>query len=260
LPVADLTLLEQAARKAGELALTYWGGSFQHWDKPEDAGPVTEADLAVNDLLHDILMGARPTYGWLSEETQDDATRLTKDRCFIIDPIDGTRSFIAGEKTWSHSIAVVENGQVIAGVVYLPATNVMYRAAGGAGAFVGETRMQVQGVDHVENARILANRAVMTSGHWVDGSAPDFDRHHRPSLAYRMAAVAEGKFDGMITLRPTWEWDVAAGVLMVEEAGGVVSDRTGNAVRFNNPTPQSKGLIATTHTLRDQFLDKLDRV
>ena len=83
MPVADLTLLEQAARKAGELALTYWGGSFQHWDKPEDAGPVTEADLAVNDLLHDMLMGARPTYGWLSEETQDDATRLTKERCFI---------------------------------------------------------------------------------------------------------------------------------------------------------------------------------
>jgi myo-inositol-1(or 4)-monophosphatase len=74
-----------------------------------------------------------------------------------------------------------------------------------------------------------------------------------------MAAVAEGKFDGMITLRPTWEWDVAAGVLMVEEAGGVVSDRTGNNVQFNNPTPQSKGLIATTETLRDQFLEKLDR-
>ena len=165
-----------------------------------------------------MLMGARPTYGWLSEETQDDATRLTKDRCFIIDPIDGTRSFMAGEKTWSHSIAVVENGQVIAGVVYLPATNVMYRAARGAGAFVGDTRMQEQGVDHIENARILANRAVMTSGHWRDGAAPGFNRHHRPSLAYRMAAVAEGKFDGMITLRPTWEWDVAAGVLMVEEA------------------------------------------
>ena len=258
MPVVDLTLLEQAARKAGELALTYWGGSFQHWDKPEDAGPVTEADLAVNDLLFDMLLDARPTYGWLSEETQDGATRLTKDRCLVIDPIDGTRSFMAGEKTWSHSIAVVENGQGIAGVVDLPATNVMDRAACGAGAFVGDTRMQVQGVDHVYNARILANRAVMTSGNWLNGSAPGFDRHHRPSLAYRMAAVAEGKFDGMITLRPTWEWDVAAGVLMVEEAGGVVCDRMGNAVQFNNPTPQSKGLIATTHRLRDQFLEKLD--
>jgi myo-inositol-1(or 4)-monophosphatase len=119
--------------------------------------------------------------------------------------------------------------------------------------------MQVQGVDHVENARILANRAVMTSGHWMHGSAPGFDRHHRPSLAYRMAAVAEGKFDGMITLRPTWEWDVAAGVLIVEEAGGVVCDRTGNALQYNNPKPQSKGLIATSETLRDQFLDNLDR-
>jgi myo-inositol-1(or 4)-monophosphatase len=215
--------------------------------------------LAVNELLYDMLMGARPTYGWLSEETQDDPARLTKDRCFISDPIDGTRSFMAGEKTWSHSIAVVENGQVIAGVVYLPATNIMYRAARGTGAFVGDTRMQVKGVDRVENARVLANRAVMTSGHWLNGSTPNFDRHHRPSLAYRMAAVAEGKFDGMITLRSTWEWDVAAGVLMVEEAGGVVCDRTGNTVRFNNPTAQSKGLIATTEMLQDQFLEKLDR-
>ena len=260
MPVADLTLLEQAARKAGELALTYWGGSFQHWDKPEDAGPVTEADLAVNDLLQDTLMGARPTYGWLSEETQDDAARLGKDRCFIIDPIDGTRSFMAGEKTWSHSIAVVEHGQVIAGVVYLPATNIMYRAARGHGAFVGGTRMNIKCAEYLENTRILANRAVMTSCHWLDGVAPNIDRHHRPSLAYRMAAVAEGKFDGMITLRPTWEWDVAAGALMVEEAGGTVCDRTGHPVGFNNPTPQSKGLIATSVTLRDQFLEKLDRV
>ena len=258
--VADLTLLEQAARKAGELALTYWGGSFQHWDKPEDAGPVTEADLAVNDLLQDTLMGARPTYGWLSEETQDDAARLGKDRCFIIDPIDGTRSFMAGEKTWSHSIAVVEHGQVIAGVVYLPATNIMYRAARGHGAFVGGTRMNIKCAENLENTRILANRAVMTSGHWLDGVAPNIDRHHRPSLAYRMAAVAEGKFDGMITLRPTWEWDVAAGALMVKEAGGTVCDRTGHPVGFNNPTPQSKGLIATSVTLRDQFLEKLDRI
>ena len=115
--------------------------------------------------------------------------------------------------------------------------------------------MQVQGVDHVENARILANRAVMTSGHWLSGSAPDFDRHHRPSLAYRMAAVAEGKFDGMITLRPTWEWDVAAGVLMVEEAGGVVCDRTGNVVQFNNPTTPIQRIDRHNKTLRDQFLE-----
>lgn len=258
MPVADLPLLEEAARKAGEVALNYWGGTFQHWDKPEDAGPVTEADLAVNDLLHDILMSARPDYGWLSEETQDDPKRLNKERCFIIDPIDGTRSFMAGEKTWSHSIAVVEQGQVIAGVVYLPAKDVMYRASRGQGAFVGKDRMHIKTGDHIKQARILANRAVMTSGHWITGAAPTFERHHRPSLAYRMALVAEGRFDGMLTLRPTWEWDVAAGVLMVQEAGGVVCDRTGTSVLFNNATPQAKGLIATDSVLCDQILARLD--
>ena len=96
----DLDLLTQAARRSGDIAMGYFGQSPEIWDKPDDAGPVTAADLAVNTMLEQTLQAARPTYGWLSEETEDDTARLTKDTVFVVDPIDGTRAFINGTKDW----------------------------------------------------------------------------------------------------------------------------------------------------------------
>ena len=117
----DLALLEQAAREAGAIALRFWRQSPQVWDKPDGAGPVTEADLAVNAHLERLLRGARPDYGWLSEESPDDPARLAAEHCFIVDPIDGTRAFIDGQVGFSHALAVVRRGEPVAGVVHLPA-------------------------------------------------------------------------------------------------------------------------------------------
>jgi len=110
LPETDLELLISAAQEAGVLATRYSGPTAKRWDKAGDAGPVTEADLAVDALLRDRLTAARPDYGWLSEETPDNPDRLTRKRVFIIDPIDGTRSFIEGSATWAHSLAIAEEG------------------------------------------------------------------------------------------------------------------------------------------------------
>ena len=113
----DLALLLRAAKAAGEVALSFSGPTARAWDKP-GLGPVTEADYAVNDKLEEMLRGARPDYGWLSEETPDDKSRLDKSHVFIIDPIDGTRSFIEGSGTWAHSIAIARHGSVTAAVIY----------------------------------------------------------------------------------------------------------------------------------------------
>ncbi|MEC7962481.1 MAG: inositol monophosphatase family protein, partial [Pseudomonadota bacterium] len=121
MPATDLDLLIHAARLAGETALKYSGPQAKSWDKPGDLGPVTEADLAVNDVLHRELLGARPDYGWLSEESEDGSTRLDQEKLFIVDPIDGTRSFIEGSNAWAHSIAVAQGGEITAAVVLLPA-------------------------------------------------------------------------------------------------------------------------------------------
>lgn len=229
---------------AGRVATSFAGKTAQRWDKPDGAGPVTEADLAVDHLLSTTLLQARPDYGWLSEETDDSDARLSKERVFIVDPIDGTRSFVEGSSAWAHSLAVAEHGQVTAAVVYLPLRNKLYAAALGQGATLNGEPLQTSGECDVSDMTVLAARPALLAEHWQSGTAPTFQRSYRPSLAYRLALVGEGRFDAMITLRPTWEWDIAAGTLIVAEAGGTASERTGAPLRFNNPDPRLDGIVA----------------
>lgn len=258
MPATDLPLLVDAARAAGKIATGFAGGQAQKWDKPDGAGPVTEADLAVNDMLEQQLTAARPGYGWLSEETEDSPARLSRDRVFIVDPIDGTRSFVDGARTWAHSLAVADHGEITAAVVYLPLRNLMFAAAKGQGATLNGQPIASSACDGLDQARILAAKPNLAPHHWLQGHVPAFERAYRPSLAYRMARVADGYFDGMLTLRPSWEWDIAAGDLIVREAGGVCSDSAGLPLRFNTAHPQLNGVIAASPNIHAQLLAKLD--
>ncbi|MEJ1991114.1 MAG: 3'(2'),5'-bisphosphate nucleotidase CysQ [Maritimibacter sp.] len=253
----DLTLLIEAARAAGEIARQYFRNDPQVWEKPDDAGPVTEADLAVNAMLEERLQSARVGYGWLSEESPDSEVRLALPRCFVIDPLDGTRAFVQGDSTWAHSLAVVENGVPVAGVVYLPMHDKLYAAAKGMGATLNGEPIRVSDQDAADGATVLASRINFEPWHWVEAEAPAIERHFRSSLAYRMSLVAEGSFDAMLTLRPTWEWDVAAGTLIVTEAGGQATDRRGGAPRFNNRHPQLNGLVAAGPMLHQDLTNRL---
>lgn len=237
--------------------MRYSGPTARRWDKPGGAGPVTEADLAVNDMLLATLRAARPDYGWLSEETEDTADRLSHDRVFIVDPIDGTRSFADGSDTWAHALAVADRGIVTAGVVYLPRRNLIYTAAAEAGAFVNGEPISPSRQKTLRAADILATKPNMEAVHWKPGQVPDFTRAHRPSLAYRMALVAEGRFDGMLTLRPCWEWDIAAGDLILREAGAACTDRRGAPLRFNNPHPTLDGVVAAGPVVHGLIRDAL---
>lgn len=253
----DLTLLIEAAQEAGRIATRYSGPEAQKWEKPDGAGPVTEADLAVNAMLEQKLQAARPGYGWLSEETEDNTDRLSRRHAFIIDPIDGTRSFAEGSKTWAHSLAITTDGVPTAAVVYLPQRDLLYSAERGKGAFLNGTPIRVREQADVTSADILAARPTLAAHHWKTGTAPEFKRSYRPSLAYRLALVAEGRFDGMLTLRPSWEWDIAAGDLILTEAGAVTSDRKGNALRFNNKHPQLDGVWAASAKVHREIVDAL---
>ncbi|MCB4457659.1 3'(2'),5'-bisphosphate nucleotidase CysQ [Leisingera sp. McT4-56] len=258
MPATDLSLLVKAAEQAGDIACRYTGPAARRWDKPGGAGPVTEADLAVNAMLEDMLQQARPGYGWLSEETEDSAARLARDRVFIIDPIDGTRSFAEGSRTWAHSIAVAEQGEVTAAVVYLPQRELMYTAAKGLGAACNGNPIKVSSATELASTEILAAKPNLQAHHWLGGAPPAFIRSYRPSLAYRLAKVADGRFGAMLTLRPSWEWDIAAGDLLLREAGGAISDRSGSPLRFNNPHPRLNGVIAGCRALHQALLAALD--
>ena len=256
MPETDLALLETVAREAGEIARKFWRADPQVWDKGGD-DPVSEADLAVDRHLRDRLMAARPDYGWLSEETEDDPkARQDAGRVFIVDPIDGTRSFVAGEKTWAHSLAVVEAGRVTAACVYLPVRQKMYLAAESAGASLNGTRLTVSERVQVDGATVLSPKASFREEYWQDG-VPPVVRHFRPSLAYRMALIGEGRFDAMLTLRPAWEWDIAAGALIAAEAGAEVTDRKGRALRFNSPGRQTAGVVAANTELHGALSRRL---
>lgn len=254
----DLTLLVDAALEAGRIASRFSGRDARKWDKPDGAGPVTEADLAVNEMLEDRLPSARPDYGWLSEETEDTTTRLTRDKIFIIDPIDGTRSFAEGSRTWAHSLAIAERGIVTAAVIYLPQRDLLYAAESGQGATLNNAPITVTRPENLDSADILAAKPNLKPEHWKSGTPPHFTRSYRPSLAYRMALVAQGRFDGMLTLRPSWEWDIAAGDLILREAGGLCTDRFGKPLVFNNPSPKLNGVLAAGQTVHDSIAAALD--
>lgn len=257
MPVTDLDLLIDAARRAGEIALQYSERGARNWEKEDGTGPVTEADLAVNAMLEDKLRSARPDYGWLSEESTDTAARLRKERVFIVDPIDGTRSYIEGSGTWAHSLAITENGRVTAAAIFLPKRELLFTAALGEGAHLNDAPIRVATKNALSDANILATKPSMDARHWTDGRAPRFERHHRPSLAYRLSLVAQGSFDGMITLRASWEWDIAAGALIITEAGGAITDRTGADLVFNGAHPQLNGIVAGSKNVQRSLLDQL---
>ena len=254
----DLELLISVAEEAAQIALPLANGRAEMWEKSGGAGPVTEADIEVNAMLEARLKAARPDYGWLSEETEDDPIRLQKPACFILDPIDGTRSFIAGESSWAHSFATVQNGQVTAAVIYLPMLKRMYTATLGGGAQLNGEKIDVRTGRQISVADILAARPTLTPSHWSDGKVPSFRRYYRPSLAYRMALVAEGSFDGMITFRDTWEWDICAGALIASKAGAIVSDRRGEELKFNCASAMTKGVIAAPQLLHDEIIRRLN--
>ena len=256
MPAADLPLLIDAARVAGRVATSFVGPAAQRWDKPGGAGPVTEADLAVNDVLMSTLRTARPDYGWLSEESEDSGHRLDQDTVFIVDPIDGTRSFVEGGRTWAISIAVAHRGRVTAAAVYLPMRDKLYAAGQGAGATLNGALLRASAAPMSRDSKVLAARPNFEAAHW-QGEAPPIDRHYRPSLAYRLSLVGEGRFDGMLTLRRSWEWDIAAGALIVSEAGGTITDRTGTPLLFNNPHPTLNGVVAGGHSLHGALVDRL---
>ena len=253
----DLSLLIGAARDAGAILREYFTRGSKAWEKPDAAGPVTEADMAANTALHDRLTAARPGYAWLSEEGPDDPTRLDSSCAFVVDPLDGTRAFIEGDHSWSLALSVVDAGRVSAAVVYLPMRDMLYAARRGEGATLNGRKLAVRPRAELDGATVRSSRPNFEPWHWREAKVPEARRQFRSSLAYRLSLVAEGRYDAMLRLRPAREWDVAAGSLLVEEAGGRITDRKGADLRFNQPDPVLNGLIAAAPSLHGNILSRL---
>ena len=254
---ADLKLAREAAIAAGELALSHFGSGRGSWYK----GPgqvVTEADLAVDALLHDLLRDARPGYGWLSEERTDDRSRTRCARTWVVDPIDGTRAFAEGVPQFAVSVALVERGEPLLGIVFNPATAERFEASRGGGARLNGLRLEVSSRADLAGAALLSSRTEMKRRHWPE-VIPEAEFTTVGSLAYKLALIAGGRFDGLVSLRASHDWDIAAAQLLVSEAGGRLTDAAGRGIVLNQETPRHAGLAAAgTERLHDALLARLE--
>ena len=250
---SDRDLLVEAAEAAGRIAMAHFGEDPDRWDKDDGSGPVTAADLEINAMLRERLRGARPDYGWLSEEDPDTLARLQRERVFIVDPIDGTRAFIAGEQGFSTALAVADQGRVTAAAVHLPARGELFAAAHDRGATCNGTPISASSRAQIEGATVLAAHVQMKAANWP-GGMPPMDRHFRSSLAWRLCLVAEGAFDSMVTFRRSYEWDIAAGALIATEAGAIVTDGNGQAMRYNSAAGMQAGVVAAGRGLHRQVM------
>jgi myo-inositol-1(or 4)-monophosphatase len=254
---ADLELARAATIAAGELALSHFGGGRRSWYK----GPgqvVTDADLAVDALLHDRLRDARPAYGWLSEERVDDQSRTRCERVWVVDPIDGTRAFADGVPQFAISVALVERGVPLLGVVLNPATGERFEAGRDRGASLNRQPLRVSGRIELAGAALLSSRTEMKRRHWPS-MIPEASFTTIGSLAYKLALIAAGRFDGLVSLRASHDWDIAAAQLLVSEAGGWLTDAAGRQILLNQETPRHAGLaVAGSEPLHDALLARLE--
>jgi myo-inositol-1(or 4)-monophosphatase len=257
----DLELARTAALAAGETVMRWFGTDMDVRFK-EPGQPLTEADLAADRLLREMLTRDRQGYGWLSEETADTPDRLGRHRVWIVDPIDGTRSFIAGRPEFAISIGLAEDGEVVAGVVYNPATGELFSAVRAGGAFleqVGSARVRLAGGSAAPVVRtVLASRSEIAAGEFA-GAGDDWQVQPVGSTAYKLARVAAGRGDAFLSRGPKSEWDICAGVLLVCEAGGVVTDLLHRPPRFNGADPYVHGIVAAASgRVHDDMMQRMN--
>ncbi|MDG2534669.1 3'(2'),5'-bisphosphate nucleotidase CysQ [Sphingomonas sp. HITSZ_GF] len=237
------------AAEAGRLAMARWDTDFKRWEKVPGS-PVCDVDLEIDSLLRVRLAALLPDAGWLSEETADNSARLSRRQAWVVDPIDGTRDYLRGRPGWAVSVALVEDGQPVIGVLDAPARGEVWTAEAGRGAFRNGVALAVAPRSELAGARVPADHLPQ-----VDADLRMVDRPN--SIALRIAMVAAGEADLLATIRWGNEWDVAAAVLIAREAGAAISDAIGQPLAFNTPRAQAFGVLASAPGIHDAAVERL---
>jgi myo-inositol-1(or 4)-monophosphatase len=242
---AQAARLEQGVREAGALARSMFGTALNNWTKGEAASPVSEADIAVDNLLRERLTAGNGDIAWLSEESVDDPSRLAASHVWIVDPIDGTRAYMAGLPDWAVSAALVADGRPVAACLYAPMHDHFFMAVAGQGAHRNGAAIATAPGARLADMRVGGPRKFLER---LQAVAPPFQTMPRShSLALRLARVAEGAFDAAFAGGSSHDWDLAAADLLVHEAGGAVTSFGGTAVTYNRPVPRHGMLVAAGH-------------
>jgi myo-inositol-1(or 4)-monophosphatase len=230
IPTRDAALLTDTVREAGALALSLFRTELKNWTKGASS-PVSEADIRVNDLIESRLRAATPDYGWLSEESADDEARLAKRLVWIVDPIDGTRGYLAGREDWCVSVALVENGSALLAAVFAPASDEFFFAMRGQGALLNAVPVLATSGTELDFSRVAGPKPLVER---LNRQSGEIILHPRiGSLALRLCRVAQGNLDAAFAGGQSRDWDLAAANLIVQEANGNMTALSGDAILHN---------------------------
>jgi len=247
---AFLTRLEAVAREAGDIAMAYFRRGARTAAEISYKGggsPVTEADFAVDRFLFEKMRGLAPGAGWLSEETADSDDRLSRDCLVIVDPIDGTHAFTRGDERWAVSIALIEGGRPVAGVVHAPAREETFTAARGRGAFLNGERLASATRSALAGALIIAPRPLHARLAALPQNVSIAPR--TPSLALRLVDIAAGRHDLVISSPNARDWDIAAADIILREAGVALEEVDGGEITYNRSSSKRGMLVAAPKSL-----------
>ncbi len=239
-PVGVRDRLADAVREGGALALRTFRGPIKSWTKGSSS-PVSEADLAVDALLRERLLEIYAA-GWLSEETEDHPARLQRTDVWVVDPIDGTRAYLAGLPDWAISAALVRGGRPLIAALYAPVTDELFLSIAGRGATLNGAPIKASTGDLLAGAKFSGAKRRLDSLAVIEPRIEPAPRV--PSLALRLARVATGALDGTFAAPNSHDWDLAAADLLVHEAGGLITTLTGQSLTYNRPDPVHGALVA----------------
>jgi myo-inositol-1(or 4)-monophosphatase len=256
-PEAAALALADAVAEAGRHALAMLRAGVKTWNKA-NASPVTDADLALDRLLRERLNELAPGYGWLSEECPDDPARLNRARVWMVDPIDGTRAYVAGHPDWSVVAALIENGRPIAAALYAPAGDELFAASIGRGATLNGAPIRTSPRRLLDGARIAGTRSSLDALLRAGNAILPQPRIH--SLALRFARVAQGELDAALAGADSHDWDLAAADLLVHEAGGMLTELSGAGPLYNRPQPVHGALAAAGAGLHPALIAALGAI
>jgi myo-inositol-1(or 4)-monophosphatase len=251
-------LLCDAVREAGELALQMFNAGVGSWDKT-DGTPVSEADLAVDQLLAARLRSVTPDFGWLSEETARDDVTQSKVNVWVVDPIDGTTAFLSGSNHWCVGACLLSQGRPVAAAAFAPAQDRFYDAVLGAGARLNGNTMRVSDKSELDGSRFVAHKSAISQSKWKS-PVPHINCAMTTSLILRHCVVATGEYDGAIAFGKKHDWDLAPGDLIVHEAGGCTLDLDGKRFIYNRSSTRQNGLMAGSKALLDEISERLHTV
>lgn len=244
-----------AALQAGKIILKYYTNGFDVEFKQGD-DPVTQADREADHFLRETLTAKFPETGWLSEETADSPVRLARDLVWVVDPLDGTREFVARVPEFAISIGLVDRGEPVVGVIYNPAANRFWKGWKGGGVWEGDRRCERPSGTASSRPRALVSRTDSKKG-WFAPFGEKYDVVARGSVAYKLACLASGDGDLTFTVTPRNEWDICAGVLLAKESGYRVTNSLGGELRFNEPSVRKMGVCAARPECQEALLSLL---